>query len=290
MLQPLHISNNILRIGLPHQQMSNVLEMNKVLYITLLLILLTPLTEAHSGDGPYVNEELNIDLQGIPANLAYLLAYSDAVLIVDHQENNNVLVDTVSEVIHLKKGVDIKIGQLIYIDGYSGNYFDNKRLIQYSLNVGPSPIVYNDTLKYIPPVHTSWTYRKSLFFLRLSKASNEIIEKTGLKNILICKATNGREGQVFLDEVLQKNYRSLNEAARVRQITRGTKRITDQKKLWPYKTSDEFVKFLEKFYSQNGLDKAQTTSPLGKRLQLDSLTLVKKLCMKYSGPANLLDR
>ncbi len=178
--------------------------------------------------------------------------------------------------------ITLEEGSKIYIDGDSSNYFDNKRIIEYDLTTSRSES--EGQITYLAPYPIAKSFRKSLFFIRASSVKQEILDRRRLKGIPAFKASNGEEGQIMFEEINEEpddqkysDFSNFSEQDRLKEIAYGLEFIDEQKKRWGIESSAEFVDFVAAFYSEEGLTEEQILSPLGKRLQKDSVELVKEL-------------
>ncbi len=250
-------------------------------WIIILVTLFSLKAGAYFGD-PHFFEDLNVEEQGIPGNLAYVLAYSDAVVVVEHHPHDVFHLLTVDKIMYARPEITLEEGLKIYIDRHIGNYFDNKRIIEYSIESGRS--VSEGQITYFAPTRVSRSFRKSLFFLRVSSVKQEIIDRRRLEGIPAFKALNGEEGQIVFEEINEEpddqkysDFYNFSEQDRLKEIAYGLEFIDEQKKRWGIESSAEFVDFVAAFYSEEGLTEEQMLSPLGKRLQKDSVELTKEL-------------
>jgi len=248
--------------------------------LALLLLLLSALMNASSlayfGD-PHFFEQLNVEEQGIPENLAYLIAYSDAVVVAEHRPDDIPHISTVTKVVNLKAGISLQAGDKIYFETHPSNYFDNKRTIDYDITTVRR--THDGLITYLAPLPLSLRAGKkgSLLFLRASEMNEKIRDRKRLHDTPIFKTTNGSDGQILLDAAIEESGR--NDAGG--EIKKGNEYeemlILRQKKIWGIRSGEEFLTFIEAFFSKNGLSKDQIHSVLGERLQKDSIELVKAL-------------
>ncbi len=250
-------------------------------WIIILVTLFSLKAGAYFGD-PHFFEDLNVEEQGIPGNLAYVLAYSDAVVVVEHHPHDVFHLLTVDKIMYARPEITLEKGSKIYIDGDSSNYFDNKRIIEYDLETVRS--VSEGQITYYAPYAVAESFRKSLFFIRASSVKQEIRDDLRLGHIPAFKVSNGREGQIVFEEINEEpddqkysDFYNFSEQDKLKRIAYGLQFIDKQKKRWGIESSAEFVDFVAAFYSEEGLTEEQMLSTLGKRLQKDSVELVKEL-------------
>jgi len=250
-------------------------------WIIILVTLFSLKAGAYFGE-PDFFEDLNVEEQGIPGNLAYVLAYPDAVVVVEHHPHDPAHFLTVDKIMYARSEITLEEGSKIYVDMHSGNYFDNKRIIEYDIESGRA--VSEGQITYTAPYPVAESFRKSLFFIRASSVKQEIRDDLRLGDIPAFKASNGQEGQVVFEEILEEpddqkysDFSNFSEQDRLKRIASGLELIDRQKKRWGIESSAEFVDFVAAFYSEEGLTEEQMLSSLGKRLQKDSVELVKEL-------------
>lgn len=235
---------------------------------------------AHFGGDPVEESDLNTEERGLTSNLAYLFAYSDAVVITESKKRLLPSVLEIDEAISLKKGLNYKKGEFLHIDSNSDNYFDNKREVIFDLS-NPNPRPTNNR-KYSGPIFPRGLETKALYFLRASKRGDapSMVRKWEHKvkkypGIICFKAINGEEGQIILNEdIMELSEENSNDKLRLKLAKR---QLQSQKERWQYESTKEFLDFTKAYYSEAGLNDEQLNSPLGKRLQKDALELVKAL-------------
>ena len=146
--------------------------------LALLLLLLSSLMNASLlafFEKPHFFEQLNVEEQGIPENLAYLIAYSDAVVVAEHRPDDIPHISTVTKVVHLKAGISLQAGDKIYFETDSSNYFDNKRTIDYDITTARQG--HDGLITYGAPGALSLRAGKkgSLLFLRASEMNEKMV-------------------------------------------------------------------------------------------------------------------
>lgn len=248
--------------------------------ITLRLLLLSALmitsSLANFGDRHFF-EQLNVEEQGIPENLAYLIAYSDAVVVAEHRQDDHPFISTVTKVIHLKAGISLQAGGKIHVDSDSSNYFDNKRTIEYDITIARP--MHEGLITYLAPLPLSLRAVKkgSLLFLRASEMNENIRDGKRLHDTPVFKTTNGSDGQILLDAAHEESVGNDAGGDNKKSNEYEEQLILRQKKMWGIRSGEEFLTFIEAYFSKDGLSKDQIHSVLGERLQKDSMELVKAL-------------
>ena len=202
---------------------------------------------AHSGD--YVDKKEtvidDVEIEGMSDNIAFMLSYSDAVVVANYTEGDFVALCRVEKVIFQKKSLNLKVGQKIYYETGAPNYLDNSRRI---VPRGPN-LTEVDGFEQ-PSLFFFLPNMKCILFLRSCEVDSSRFnseEKELYNEVLnsgnLFKVCNGQEGVIMLNEEIReedageviKDYLELL--------------IKKQKDRFGYTQISELESFLDYFYN-----------------------------------------
>ena len=236
----------------------------------LIFLILISTVSAYFGDHfnekEQFNKKISIVEQGLSKNLAYLLAFSDLIVVADYKEDDQVNLIRIEKVIHNPSNLKLNVGDVIYYDHENIAYTDNSREMK-----GPRNVDEERYITYKAPLGPK-TLRRMLLFLREAQVTKEYVKEyisEENEEIPVFRVTNGGEGQILLDKSKVFSNGELELALKIDEI-----RMNDLKVNWGVSDGKEFLEFIEKFHS----DKLQDNdSLLYERLRQDSLHLIKSL-------------